>query len=451
MATNNTIIGYANLVKPFGSQDKLLAKTQETAAKIVKDPAQVAATMDDLKAGLDLWREAEVHPQILSTPCHPLASQLQSHVVKEATAADKIESFFMKIADEVLKGFEVKFSNDDWPEWAASFFTWVAGIARADQLKPEGEPKAEGIDENFSLGVLGDFGTGLYGGSQYKTSIDDKYSMMLHLGDVYYSATPEEVQKRFIDCWPFQAAPVSRAMNGNHEMYTGGHTYFGTILPKLGQKSSYFALQNSNWLLAALDTAYSAAIGGKEGVLDDPQMNWLKTIVEAAGDRSVVLFSHHEPFTQLDDNEGGNLITQLEKFGLADKIFAWYWGHEHRCLLYDRHPKYGFYGRCIGHAAFPQERDDLTNAPVSPDFGEQWRRLKQKSGPKGPDDIVPAAWMYDNNNLFVPDPFQTKFGPNGFIRLDFTEKELVERVRTPLNANIWFKGLPRDSKLAAGS
>ena len=31
------------------------------------------------------------------------------------------------------------------------------------------------------------------------------------------------------------------------------------------------------------------------------------------------------------------------------KIFAWYWGHEHRCALYDQHPKWGVFGRCIGN------------------------------------------------------------------------------------------------------
>ena len=149
---------------------------------------------------------------------------------------------------------------------------------------------------------------------------------------------------------------MNRTMNGNHEMYTGGHTYFEMMLPKFNQKSSYFAMQNDNWVLIVLDTAYFQSFGGQEGNLDNAQMEWLSAIVQAAGHRQVVLFSHHQPFTQLDDNKGGNLLAQLKTYQLADKIFAWYWGHEHRCLLYDPHPTYGFHGRCVGHAAFPESR-----------------------------------------------------------------------------------------------
>ena len=49
---------------------------------------------------------------------------------------------------------------------------------------------------------------------------------------------------------------MNRALNGNHEMYSGGFGYFKLILPAFEQDSSYFALQNEHWLLVGLDTAY---------------------------------------------------------------------------------------------------------------------------------------------------------------------------------------------------
>jgi hypothetical protein len=52
MPVNNTIISYTNLLKPFGSQDTLLAKTHDPAARVIKDPAKLNATMSDLKTGL---------------------------------------------------------------------------------------------------------------------------------------------------------------------------------------------------------------------------------------------------------------------------------------------------------------------------------------------------------------------------------------------------------------
>ncbi len=444
MPINNTIISYTNVIKPFGNdQNALLAKTHDAAAKVIPDPAKLDATMADFKFGLDLWRESEIHPLVLHTPRHAMVSLLQSHVVKQAGIGHRVESFIVKIADKMLEGFDVRFSASDWPEWALSFFTWVSGIVPAKQLPPT--PTADPVENSFSIGVLGDFGTGLYGGPACQDSIQngtDEYSLMLHLGDVYYSATPEEIEQRFFQYWP-NKAKINRTMNGNHEMYNGGHTYFETMLPRFNQSASYFALQNDNWLIAVLDSSYFQAFGGQEGVFDDRQMQWLSNIVKSADNRGLVLFSHHQPFTHLDKNNGGNLISQLEKYNLASRIFAWYWGHEHRCLLYDRHPKYGFFGRCVGHAAFPEDRPDLTNAAGSEEFGSQWRRLEQEDPkPGGNPTVTPAAFIYDTNNLYIHG-FETMFAPNGYMRLEFNGKELVEYVRAPDGANVWLKPLPQ--------
>ena len=433
MAVNRTIISYKNLIQPFGSQDKLLAATHREAVKVFPDPAKADAAVADLKTGLDLWRASEIHPRILHTPRHAGASLLQSHVVKQAGLGKRIESFLIKIEHKILEGLEVRFSAGDWAGWAGSFFTWVADIHKAAQ--PAAQSAATPIANRFAIGVLGDFGTGLYGAPACQKSIQegpDAYDLMLHLGDVYYSSTPEEMEDRFFQFWP-NKAPVNRTLNGNHEMYNGGHTYFESMLPRFSQTASYFAMQNDHWVLAALDTAYSAAFGGAEGNLDDTQMRWLSAIVAAAGDRKLVLFSHHQPFSQVENNNGGNLIAQMKKFGLADRIYAWYWGHEHRCLLYDKHAKHGFRGRCVGHAGFPESRPDLRDAPESDEFGSQWRQLKAKGD-------IPEAWIYDTNNLYIPG-FETLFAPNGFMRIEFDGPSLVEFVRAPDNANVWLKEL----------
>jgi hypothetical protein len=58
------------------------------------------------------------------------------------------------------------------------------------------------------------------------------------------------------------------ALNGNHDRYSGGHGYFGYLLhdPRFrGQwrgasadhtLSSYFSLENEDWQLLGLDSAY---------------------------------------------------------------------------------------------------------------------------------------------------------------------------------------------------
>jgi hypothetical protein len=81
MPINNTIISYTQLIKPFGNdQSKLLASTQRAGEKVIQDPAKLNATMADLKAGLDKWNAAEIHPLVLHTPCHPLGHLGPQHV-----------------------------------------------------------------------------------------------------------------------------------------------------------------------------------------------------------------------------------------------------------------------------------------------------------------------------------------------------------------------------------
>jgi hypothetical protein len=297
-----------------------LSKTQDAAAKVIGDPAKVSAALADLKAGLDEWKEGEIHPKILHTPRHATAFLLRSHIAHQAAQKkDGLEQFFLGIERQILECFEVRFSSGDWPDWAASFFAWIASIVPAGWPAPD--PTADPVGNNFASGVLGDFGTGLYGVPACQQSTQEsqeEYALMLHLGDVYYSAMPEEVGQRFFQFWP-DKAPLNRAMNGNHEMYTGGHTFFETMSPRFDQKAGCFAMQNDNWVLIALDTAYHQAFGGQEGVLDDPQMNWLSTIVERAAPRKVVLCSHPQPSTQLDTNQGGNLLAQMKSSGWRTK------------------------------------------------------------------------------------------------------------------------------------
>ena len=80
--------------------------------------------------------------------------------------------------------------------------------------------------------------------------------------------------------------PSVRALNSNHEMYSGGNYYFEDTLPAFGQDASYFVHQNKNWTLVGLDVAHT------DHAIDDKQVDWLKGVLSQAGDRKVILFSH---------------------------------------------------------------------------------------------------------------------------------------------------------------
>ncbi len=93
-------------------------------------------------------------------------------------------------------------------------------------------------------------------------------------------------------------------------------------------------------------------------------MAWLEQIVQRAGDRKVVVFTHHQPYS-LFDSQGPKLVSKLARLLSARSLFAWYWGHEHRCVLYDQHPAWGLHGRCIGHGGYPYFRDQLGHLPLA--------------------------------------------------------------------------------------
>ncbi|HEY1240125.1 MAG TPA: metallophosphoesterase, partial [Bryobacteraceae bacterium] len=350
MKLAQTIVSYQNIARPFPDRVALLAKSQEAARKAIPNRARADARMAEFTLGLEALRTAQGnYPRVMHTPRDMTAALLQTHLAAKAAEENKLESFILKGIARVLEFLDVRFSQEDWLGWMLSFFTWVEGLTPAP--RPPADETAQPIPNNFNLALLGDWGTGLYGAVPCAQSIandPDGYHMVLHMGDVYYSGLPEEVKERFLGFWPKPAGAIGRSLNGNHDMYTGGHGYFESMLPTLGQKTSYFALQNDYWTLVGLDTAYEERFGGQEGMLDDEQVSWLGRILRAAGDRKAVLFSHHQPFTLLDTNGGGNLLQALNEFLDAGKIFAWYWGHEHRCILYEPHPKFAFHGRCIG-------------------------------------------------------------------------------------------------------
>lgn len=228
--------------------------------------------------------------------------------------------------------------------------------AKAEWVAPPPVPQT--IADNARIALFADWGTGLYGAPAIARSIEglDRCEVLLHLGDTYYSGEDDEIRDRLIGTWPKRpAGTLNRALNGNHEMYSGGNGYFQALTSFFDQPASCFALQNSSWILICLDTAY------EDFDLDQKQVAWVKSILAGAGTRKLLLFSHHQPFSQLG-SQGPNLQVALADLLNTQRIHAWFWGHEHRLVIYEPHPKWGFKGRCMGHGGFPGFRDDLAGS-----------------------------------------------------------------------------------------
>jgi hypothetical protein len=317
-------------------------------------------------------------------------------------------------------GFEVKFgtgiTGGDIFGWMRSLFDWVDRRQAHPMLRPA-TTRADPFANTARVALTADWGTGLYGAPKIAEQMTKMgvFDLLLHLGDVYYSGTREEIQERFLDVWPSGAGKVSRTLNSNHEMYSGGFGYFELALPALGQASSYFAFQNDHWLLAGLDTAYV------DHDIDNQQVAWLNAVIKQAGGRKVILFSHQQLFSRLDA-QGTKLQNALRHQLDQKAIFAWYWGHEHQCVIYDPHPRYGLLGRCLGNGGIPEARKkEVRSAPAHSTAGAiAWRRLEAT-----PDS--PGCLALDGPNPDIPKE-QDKFVPHGFMTLEFDGPSLTERV-----------------------
>jgi hypothetical protein len=212
-------------------------------------------------------------------------------------------------------------------------------------------------------------------------------------------------------------------------MYTGGYGYFDVLLGdrrfQQWQSSSYFAFENDDFLFIGLDTAYS-----EHDIVDD-ELAWLRGIIRSAAKKRVVLFSHHQPFSLLDQ-QGPKLQVKLAEFLDEKKIFAWYWGHEHRCVIYEQHTSWGLHGRCIGHSGFPYYRGSVQDLPAAPSQKNCWRKIEQQA-------YAPAAIVLDGPNPYIADD-PNKYGPHGYLTLEVENGSIIEHVHDP-NGNVLYDNL----------
>ena len=106
------------------------------------------------------------------------------------------------------------------------------------------------------IALFADWGTGLYGAPPISNQIAKmvRCDVVLHLGDTYYAGRPNEIAGRLLQDWPKQPKALNLALNGNHEMYSGGAGYFKALgSAPFQQSSSCFASRtktgfSSDWI-----------------------------------------------------------------------------------------------------------------------------------------------------------------------------------------------------------
>ncbi|MBY5471521.1 hypothetical protein HFO86_15075 [Rhizobium leguminosarum] len=266
------------------------------------------------------------------------------------------------------------------------------------------------LSDRFRLIVVGDWGSGVPRAQKTATSMRNhlKSAMdaglechVVHLGDVYYSGFEYEYRDRFLAYWPVYPDEASLAgswcLNGNHDMYSGGHAYFDYLLkdPRFARQagSSFFCLANKHWQILGLDTAWD------DDGLKDPQASWVKKRV-SDNDSKTMILTHHQLFSAREHSADVGKVLR-EKLGSvldAGKIDAAIWGHEHRCVLYEPYGNVK-YARLIGHGGVPVWADDSDSA-------------------------LPKPGMFQSTE-FMTSILGEKFAYMGYAVLDFDQSKIV--------------------------
>ena len=264
---------------------------------------------------------------------------------------------------------------------------------------PPGTPQTIALPPNATIALLADWG-GDNPAARLIASVAKKQNpnIAIHLGDIYYGGIASECET-FLQLWPFQTNlqyPVlgvpkgsSFALNGNHEMYSGGEAYFDLVLTAFGQPQPFFCLENDHWRLIGLDTAYNDGRLKPSGPNDpmNAQWNWLVEILSRNDGKKNILLTHHQPLSAHAAEFGDSQplrddFAALATEGVAaDAVFGWFFGHEHRCAIYDDSATQ-FNARLIGNGCIPHQvqTEDRADPGCTPFLKVNRRQTDPNSG-----------------------------------------------------------------------
>jgi hypothetical protein len=395
---------------------------QQLAAFIATGKPPKHNTQQTLRMKSYLTGDWDGHLNNLGQPINQAIAQ----PLAEPAIADAIE---IKVGPEGEILGTGKYQQLD-PRWELVAGTvWLEHILHKQPFPP-GAPSILPMAETVTFAMAGDFGTGNFGAgdspsvkiSKFIPSLNPDYT--IHLGDTYYAGTGGEETSKLLALWP-QGSVGSFALNSNHEMYSSGGPYFnevvgGPIFNKLQSPYSFFALENSNWIIVGLDSAYFSSplklyLNGTLG-LNNPQIPFLQQI--AAKGKKVILLTHHNgiPIGGFDSTQPLQLYTDVMNAftGFPPPVY-WYYGHEHIAAAYTPLEN-GMLCRCLGHAALPWGlSSDLQTAQENGKL--QWFERCNAADPN------------DNLRVF-----------NGFVYLELNGPDLTETFYDETGRVAWRPG-----------
>jgi len=268
------------------------------------------------------------------------------------------------------------------PGWLECFAEWLEHVlfGRARFVT---NPVTVQMPDQVLIAVVGDWGTGDWRGAQNPSPSSRvrgevaklQPNITIHLGDVYYSGTAREEDHLLERLWP-AGSHSSWALNSNHEMYSGGKPFLKAIKRRNFWKQegcSYFALENANWIVVGLDSAYFANELGlyKQGALFNKhggteQVEFLKSLIKKR--KRIIVLTHHNGLSLTGEQR---LLLWEQTMSVFDNDSApdyWYWGHAHSGVVYRPYQKgpSSVLCRCCGHGALPGARASVLDTESLP-------------------------------------------------------------------------------------
>ena len=299
------------------------------------------------------------------------------------------------------------------PGWAEAFAVFLESFITGKHPFMA-DPITVPMPDPVRIGLAGDWGTGNWRTSPNPAPSTDVANHMgllrtgvtIHLGDVYYAGTSDQEKHQLVKLWP-QGVTASLALNSNHEMYSGAKPYFDAIAaPPFGKQNgcSFFALENNNWVIVGLDSAYFSPEDGlyMDGSLSpaggSTQVQFLQQ--QVAKGKKVIVLTHHNGLSE-DGSSTTNLWSQvMSGFANNSGPAYWYWGHKHMAVVYKAQGN-GTLCRCCGHGGLPWGRaSELAGKP-----NVEWFEQRSANDPDNPKRVLDGFAVLSLNGPNIQETF----------------------------------------------
>lgn len=277
----------------------------------------------------------------------------------------------------------------------AEYYIKYKGVLKYNSWKVEGKKNLNYGRINYKLkndakiAIIGDWGTGLEDAEFLLQTlmINNKPDIIIHLGDIYYSATNQEcidnfekvIERVFNRTLGTNKRIPVLSVPGNHDYYAFGYDYYNMITrlnqynPDLIQQASYFCIETENkkWQFIGADTGYDDANPSNQintfyagPNIHKDEIEWHVDKIKKFSGQSILL-THHQLYSHIAKINGAESVysayPNLNKYLLdvfqpyfGDKIAAWLWGHDHNQVIY-QDQLFGLNkGRLVGASAFEE-------------------------------------------------------------------------------------------------